>query len=158
MQGIWKFKSKLASNTLISLILYSVSIYTTSVQLTVVDEVYFRGIFFSNGHILTTEGSSDHPCIWNPKIWSEVERKKVFCIISSDFYLLPCQMNVWFSEFVDGARNAQVTVSPTTIDLYLTVIQKSYTGKIFSSVACSQCPCYFLCSVYLHRSRILQFR
>lgn len=59
---------------------------------------------------------------------------------------------------MDGARNAQVTVSPTTIDLYLTVIQKSYTGKIFSSVACSQCPCYFLCSVYLHRSRILQFR
>ena len=40
------------------------------------------------------------------KLWSEVERKKVFCIISSDFYLLPCQMNVWFSEFVDGARNA----------------------------------------------------
>ena len=40
---------------------------------------------------------------WNMK-WSWEE--KVFCIISSDFYLLPCQMNVWFSEFVDGARNA----------------------------------------------------
>ena len=128
MQGIWKFKSKLGSNTLISLILYSVSICTSSVQLTdAVDEVYFRGIFFSNGHILTTEaGSSDRPCVWNPKIWSEVERKRYFVSLAATFtfYLAKWMydfLSLWMVQEMPKSRWA---LPPSMFDSYSEILHR----------------------------------
>ena len=128
MQGIWKFKSKLASNTLISLMLYSVSICTTSVQLTdAVDEVYFRGIFFSNGRILITEaGSSDRPCVWNPKIWSEVERKRYFVSLAATFtfYLAKWMydfLSLWMVQEMPKSRWA---LPPSMFDSYSEILHR----------------------------------
>lgn len=159
MQGIWKFKSKLASNTLISLMLYSVSICTTSVQLTdVLDEVYFRRIFFSNGHILTTEGSSDRPSVWNPKIWSEVERKRYFVSLAATFTFYLAK---WMYDFLSSwmvlemPKSRWVRYHWSLFDNYSEILHRK---DIFKRSLFTVPLLFSMHSLYLHRSRILQFR